>query len=138
MKTIIRNPAQITPRLLPGFKIGEGWVSIEYGPVVRDSYGFGPRQSYRYYIDLPNYRYEVDDLRSGCGGGNLQQGLGSLMAFLGAFAESYRYGGESADLFPAGLADWALENEDEFGYLGSLLDEGEGHQRLITEVEEEK
>lgn len=135
MQIKIHSPAQITPRLLPGLKIGEGWVSIEYGPVVMDLQGYGRRQSYRYFIDIPGYEHEDDDLRSGCQGGSLQQGLGSLMAFLGAFGEAHLYGveGENADLFPVELADWARENLDEFGYFGALLDEGEGYQQLIEE-----
>lgn len=122
----IRQPCIITPRLLPGLQIGDAFVSIEYGGTTYDN-----RQGYRYYIDLPRFSYEGEDIASGVGGGSLQSGLKSLLSFLGAFAESIRYQEhigtecESTTLFPPKLADWATQNSDEITMLGIELEESE-------------
>jgi hypothetical protein len=114
---------------MAGLKIGDGWVSIEYAG------GLDRRQMYHYCIDLPGFEYEATDLSSGCGGGTLQQGLESLLSFLGAFAESRRYGNPESDnwnMFPEKLAEWATENADEIGILASDL----GETVYIKEVED--
>lgn len=124
---IIHPPLCITSRLLPGVKIGEATISIEYAQVTSDG-----RQAYRWFIDNGNGHrqdFRGEDLRSGVGGGSLQEGLGSLLSFLGAFAESIdhqrRTGQESenADLFPANLAEWATDNADDITMLGCELEE---------------
>jgi len=62
------------------------------------------------------------DLRSGCQGGDLKEGMSSLIAFLSAAGESYP-DGENDSLFPSEVCIWAQENQDELMSL-SLLYEG--------------
>lgn len=109
----LREPVCITSRLLPGVKIGDSHISIEFGGVTRDG-----RVRYRYYIDGPGLQYDNDDLKSGVGGGSLLQGLESLLSFMTAAAEAVRYnlnGGESdnSDLFPAWVMDWCYLHDEE-------------------------
>ncbi len=120
----------ITGRLLPGLQIGKATISIEYADKTQDD-----RQAYRWYIDLPEEEFTNDDLASGFGGGTLQEGLESLLSFLGAFAEGWRNSDdfhrcENCDLFPIGLRNWAIENADEFPVMENWLEE---HPSLINE-----
>src|SRR3990167_2996986 len=100
---LIHSPFIITSRLLPGIQIGEGTISIDYSPRP-DPEG---RTRYRWHVDLPSGDYSDDDLRSGVGGGSLQEGLASLLSFLGAAGESLKYRertgspGDNEELFPA-------------------------------------
>ena len=133
----IRPPLCITSRLLPGFRLDGGEVSIEYA----DRPGDDGRTRYRYWVDLNatvdgksigNCCVHVaDDLQSGCGGGNLQEGLASLLSFLSACGESVNYGvwdsearGENTDLFPVAIGEWAAQNSDELSTLSMDLEEG--------------
>lgn len=121
----LSQPVVITPRLLPGVRVGDAWVSIEYASRP----GSEGRTRYRWYIDLDGHEFTGDDLQSGASGGSLQSGLESLLSFMSAFGESVSYQrrtgreGDNADLFPAGLADWADINSDELGLLASELGE---------------
>ena len=97
------------------------------GAGVLRSFGEGVtgdgRTRYRYHIDLPGgFEHTGEDLKSGVGGGSLQEGFGSLLSFLGAAAE----GGESADLFPPRVVKWAHENADEIAALGCEVEEKQG------------
>lgn len=117
----LQYPVIITPRLLPGVRVGGGFVSIEY---AGESEG---RQVYRYHIDLGKGKgYTAADIKSGVGGGDLRSGLESLLSFLGACAESYRYAGENgenSDLFPKRIAEWAMQNSDEITMAGIEIEE---------------
>ena len=118
----LSSPVEISPSLLPGVRIGEAWVSIDYA----DREGSEGRTRYQWQIVLEGHEYAGDDLQSGCGGGGLREGLDSLLSFLGAFAESWRYAGaegENADLFPAELAEWAMQNSDEIGMAAMEVEE---------------
>ena len=139
----IKQPLCITSRLLPGVEIGGATISIEYAHVTLTG-----QQAYRWFIDniecpvmqagyygvKQNYRqdFQGDDLRSGVGGGSLQEGLASLFSFLGAFAEAHAYQDrvgqecENADLFPHGLKEWAVANADEISMLVCELEENPG------------
>lgn len=75
---VLLSPVVITPRLLPGVKIGGGFVAIE-----KDGMREG-RTRYRYYLDDGELAYSSNDLSSGVGGGTLQEGLNSLLSFLSA------------------------------------------------------
>ncbi len=138
-----RAPVIITSRLLPGVQVGKASISIEYSPRLGDS----GRTRYRYYIDIPgppgktphhtnDICYSADDLQSGCGGGNLQEGLESLLCFLSACGESLAYAarcgepGENDALFPPAIGEWAEENTNELSVLECGLQETEN---LITE-----
>lgn len=138
---LLKDPVMITARLMPGVKIGDAFVSIEYS----DHEGRDGRTRYSWYVDLADGReFSGDDLQSGCGGGSLQAGLESLLSFLGAFAESWQYfirnGGEmpvktsaqvkaltfeveNMNLFHAGMAEWAMQNSDEISMLAIELEE---------------
>lgn len=122
---ILHDPFIITARLLPGLRIGEGdFISIEY---LRRSKGF--RTAYRVTFDIAGKEYTDDTLKSGCQGGTLQQGMASLLSFLGAAAESYAYGlrtgcaGENANLFDASIVEWAHQNSDEISLLAVEIEE---------------
>lgn len=118
----LKQPVIITPRLLAGIKIDNAFVSIDYAGQTAEG-----RTRYRYHIDLEHGgEYSGTDLKSGCQGGTLQEGLESLLSFLGACAESYRYkgmNGENSDLFPESIAQWASQNSDEIGMLQCELSE---------------
>lgn len=135
----ICSPLCITSRLRPGCRIGGAEISIEYSSRLADM----GRQRYHWYIDKREnldgvkntQEFEDDELCSGSGGGSLQEGLESLLCFLGAFAEvNYQNcnpDSENVNLFPAGLADWAIENAD--GIETMELDLHENPGKLIVE-----
>jgi len=122
----ISSPLCITSRLLPGCRIGEAEVSIEYAGATPDS-----RQRYHWHIDLSNGggEFEGDKLCSGVGEGSLQEGLESLLCFLGAFASACntknwkRKDFENAQLFPPDLAKWATAHADEIAMMKTELEE---------------
>lgn len=109
----LTQPIEISPRLLPSVRIGDAWIQIEYGGATPDG-----RISYHYVIDAGDRSHEARNLKSGVGGGDLVDGLETLLVFLGAAADAYRYemdGGESenSDLFPAWIGEWAYQHSDE-------------------------
>ena len=101
----LKNPVFITSRMLPGIQIGNAIVQLEY-----DGTDDG-RTVYRYTIDLKDEEGETtfsgNDLKSGRGGGSLNEGFSSLLVFLAAFAEG------SPNLFPEGLKEWASQHINE-------------------------
>lgn len=133
----LASPFIITPRLLPGLRVGEAFVSLTWSRRP----GEGGRVRFAWTVDLVDgASLTGDDLQSGCGGGSLQDGFRSLLGFLCAFAESIQYQertgrqGENADLFPAELAPWATMNSDELAMLALELDERR-EETLIDEKE---
>ena len=128
---VLKRPVEITPWLLPGLHIGDGWVMIGYSKRK----GAGGRTRYEYRVCCPVRKkrggmtikeFKDDDLQSGCQGGGLREGLESLLSFLGAAAESYQYAerqgkdgmtGENAGLFPREVVEWAARNSDEIEML---------------------
>ena len=126
-------PVEITPRLLPGVRIGDAYISIEYSARP----GSEGRIRYQYHIDLPadpdtadpRTEHTGDDMQSGCGGGSLQAGLESLLSFLGACGESVSYAahaghdGENSDMFPEAIGEWAAQCSDELSMLQIELEE---------------
>ena len=129
MKTTIQAPCMITARLLPGLRVADATISIQYGDPTKDG-----RQGYWWWIDLDDGReFSGSDLASGVGGGSLQSGLESLLGFLSACGESFAYdqrrggngmGGENSDLFPPEVAEWAAQNSDELGMAAIELESG--------------
>jgi hypothetical protein len=119
----LRAPFVITSRLLPGVRFTDAneSISIEFGRETSDG-----RIRYKYYIDTPDFSYENDDLKSGVGGGSLQQGMLSVLSFLGAAAEAFRHGPESDnfDLFPKHVMEWVYQNADEISVLQMEIQEG--------------
>ena len=115
---------------MAGLQIGGAFLSMGKGQ--RNSEG---RTMYGCFIDLPDgTEHEVTDLRSGCQGGELQEGFASLLSFLGAAAESYRYRkcdwanigeDDNASMFPRAVTEWAYQNSDDLSMLGMEIEESE-------------
>ncbi len=121
----LHEPFIITARLMAGLKIGDAYLSIGVGQRNREG-----RTVYVAYLDLPDgTEHEISDLQSGCQGGDVQDGMASLLSFLGAAAESYGYRlrtgrtGEHEDLFSPGDVVWAYEHSDEISMLAYELEE---------------
>jgi hypothetical protein len=122
----LTSPVIITPRLLVGLHIGQSFLSIDYAG-SEDG-----RQKYIIHIDTPDWEYSTDDLRSGVGGGNLQEGLASTLAFLSSAGEAYRYSlqlktpNDDEQIFPPNVCKWAYQNSDELSMLEYELEETAG------------
>jgi len=128
LKMRIASPCIITSRLTPGIVIGGATIGIDYKTHCDVEY----RTRYRWTIDLPNgEEFEGDDLMSGSGGGSLQEGLLSLLSFLGAAGEGLGYEtrtgrkSDNSDLFPAAVVEWAAQNSDEIAAAQWELEEGQ-------------
>ena len=129
----INAPCLITARLLPGVKIGDSWLSVEYGDYTPEG-----RMQYVIYLDTPQGEYVIDDICSGCQGGSLQQGLEACLSFMSACEYEARTGkrGENADLFAPEVAQWCVDNRDEIDMMQcelseipDLIDEGHGRKQ---------
>lgn len=127
----LNAPVIITARLMAGLKVGaDSYISIEYA-----GHNAEGRTVYRYFIDTPDFEFTGEDLKSGCGGGNIQEGLSSLLSFLGAAAETFSYNGhegydEEDNTFPVHVAEWADNHEDDISMLSIELEE---NKNLIEE-----
>ncbi len=125
---VLSAPVIITPRLLPGVRVGDAFISIERADdITRDN-----RDVYRYYIDIPGApEYSADDISSGVGGGSLQSGLSALVSFLSACGESVRYrdgghgDGENSDLFPGYIGEFCAANSDDLAMCSIELEEND-------------
>ncbi len=130
----LHSPFIITARLLPGLKVGDGFISLEYCGETNDH-----RQRYRYHFDIPAGSFSNNDLKSGAGGGDLQSGFKSLLSFLSAAIESYRYRkltwtddpDDNMTLFPREVVEWAYQHSDEIQMLE--FDIEESTEQLIEE-----
>ena len=127
----LNAPFIITARLLPGLKINsskfacnDSFLSIKFDGETSDG-----RARYRYYLDTPGFEFTSNDLKSGVGGGSLQEGMTSLLSFLSAAAESASYymstkvKGDNFDLFPGQVTQWAYNHSDELSMLSLELEE---------------
>lgn len=129
----LNPPFIITARLLPGLKIGDGFVSLEYDGDA------GGRQRYRYHFDIPAGSFSNNDLKSGARGGDLQAGFEFLLSFLSAAVESYRYRkltwtddpDDNMHLFTREVVEWAYRYSDEIQMLE--LEISESKEQLIEE-----
>ena len=79
----------------------------------------------------PGYTYTARDLKSGCQGGSEREGMASLLSFLGAAAESYRYHhgmkeDSSTDLFPEHICEWAYQHDGEISMAAYEMEEQTG------------
>jgi len=112
----IHAPMIITPRLLPGVRIEDGFISVE--PTERTGeYG---KPIWNWYVDIPAGESFGSDL---AGWGDHKAMMGTLLSFLGAAAEAYP-DGENSDLFTTLIVEWAYQNSDEIAILRMEL-EGE-------------
>jgi hypothetical protein len=76
----------------------------------------------------PGYTYTARDLKSGCQGGSERDGMESLLSFLGAAAESYRYHhgmaeDSNTDLFPEHICEWAYQHDGEISMAALDMEE---------------
>ncbi len=91
------------------------------------------RAIFEWTVVLDHKIYNEADLKSGCWSRPTEtEMLETLLAFLGAAAESYRYAGmegENSNLFPEPVAKWASENSDEISVAqGNLEEEAKAEQ----------
>ena len=107
------NTVEISPRLMPGVRVGDTWISVD--PTTETDHCGKP--IWNWYIDSREFgEYEGSDL---AGWGNAGEMLGTMLTFLGAFAEAVNYETrtgretENSDLFPDGLKEWATLNSGE-------------------------
>jgi len=127
---LLKDPCIITSRLLAGVKIGpDSIISIDYSRKGHSERPAASRTCYVFWIDTPDFSFTDSDIRSGCQGGNLREGLISLLSFLSAAAESHSCRiqtgriGENEDLFPAHVVEWAHQHSDEISMLGLEIEE---------------
>lgn len=125
MRYTLKDPWIISSRLMPAVQVGGATLSLGDGPRNREG-----RTQYECWIDLPDgSEHEVTDLRSGCQGGSVREGMTALLWFLGAAAESRQYRertgrqGESEDLFPPAVVEWAAQYSDEISMLQLEIEE---------------
>lgn len=84
------------------------------------------RRQYSWRITLPDGRtFKARDIwtgASGMGDRGARNMTGTLMSYLGAFAEAQDYEhSENRNLFPKGLREWATQNSDEIAMAGLEL-----------------
>jgi len=132
----LHSPIIITPRLLPGVKIGDVFISITYDSDEADG-----RTRYRYYIDPLGPEEGLNDLQSGRRGGSLQEGLGSILCFLCDAGDRYGYAihlaGDHPDVdddsFTPKIMEWCYENSDEISMLQCEIENPMVTGKLIEE-----
>lgn len=124
---MIPSPVIITPRLLPGLKIGDSFLSVE--PILAVGSG---KPRWRWHLDTPTAEHSGDDLR---GWGDAGEMLAALCSFLVACAESRHYSrstgrtGGNADLFNDAVGEWAEQYSDEISLAGLEIEEsGRGEE----------
>lgn len=122
---ILRQPFEISSRLMPSVRIGGATLSVGLGRGLPSG-----RTLYDVWIDLPDgSEHEITDLKSGRQGGSVQKGMCALLSFLSAAAESRAYSrhsgekGENEDLFCSEIVAWADDNSDELSMLACILEE---------------
>lgn len=127
----IQAPCIITSRLLPGVRIGETEVSIDYDDWRPDDHFCGQyRMHYRVCIDSPTFNYESTDQASGCGRADrLQVALSACLNFLSSCGECVNYEKstgrtiEKFDLYPSEVAEWCAANANTLRSLASEIEE---------------
>lgn len=118
------NPVAISPRMLPGVRVGDAWLSLE--PTSHADHMGKPVWSW--FIDGPGIDASGDDL---AGWGDAGEMLGALCSFLSACAEARSYQtrtgrvSENADLFSDAVGEWAEQNSEELSMVSLELEEGE-------------
>lgn len=127
----LKSPFEIGPRLAPSLRIkdtnGIGWLSFEDGQFVIDL----PDGSEHVVKDFSFPRCRIAGATDES---ELQAGFGSMLAFLGACAESRDYAerkgldamsGENSDMFPEKIGQWAQQYSQEIDNLRFEIEEGE-------------
>lgn len=119
---LLQHPFIISSRLMAGVRVGDATISIGYSKRP----GREGRVRYEWFFDAPGIEETDDDLQSGCCGGSIRDGMSSLLSFLSACGESYRYrgdDGDNVDLFPESMREWCAANSDELSMLQCEIDE---------------
>src|SRR5437016_5033456 len=80
----LKEPFQISARLMAAVQIADAWISVGYGKATLDR-----RMEFEIYIDIGKRGYKVKELRSGIGSATIQEGFVTLLSFLSAAGESY-------------------------------------------------
>jgi hypothetical protein len=96
----IYPPMFISSRLLAAIRVGDSTISIDH--LERENDG---RDRYQFFIDAPSFIYTSSKLRTGRQGGNHQEAMKSLIAFLLAASE------HQSSNFPKHVNEWAFQNE---------------------------
>jgi hypothetical protein len=128
---ILTSPVSIAPNLQAGVPVGGGWITCGYSRNAGDF----TRTRYRWEIIFPDGSdCSGDDMQSGSQGGNLTQGLASLLSFLGAAAESRQYRervgsalfeDSNEAIFPTNVVDFVCQHSDEIGALAYEIENPE-------------
>jgi hypothetical protein len=125
MVLTLHHPLAISPRLLPGLQVPGGWLTVEPN-------GFSQsRLSWTWRLDVDGHEFAGTDLSTGAQYTHDEAGyraaLGAMLSFLGAAAETYRYGSSDGDdpLFEESVLAWAHQNDDELSMLHAELEPDE-------------
>ena len=130
----LHDPFIITPRLLPGLKVGISYISLEKLEKR------GPRALAHMRID-GEINYLDASLQSGAGGfESIPEVFETFLGFLEAAIESYKFEerhpgleGENSDLFPRAVVEWAVSHRSEIESLRTEICDEDGyvHHHLI-------
>ena len=121
----LSSPFLISARLLPAVSIGKGseQVTVSLSPS-----GF--------ILDGPFGEHEVTDLTLR-GNPSMESAFETLLSFMSAAAESFRYkgmDGENADLFPAPVTEAIAQVSSELEYVHfEIQSANESEESLVTE-----
>jgi hypothetical protein len=135
----LSHPFQITPRLKPGIKLGDGgWLSLS------DVFEDGDREAATFILDMPEGIWYVDrQLRSGVSAfhGTVEI-FNTFLSFLEAAVESYQWQiqnpgriGENTTLFPIHVVEWAALNLSEIEMARMDMQDLEGNPRELLALE---
>jgi len=117
----------ITPRLMPGMRVGDAMISCQPDRIERDE--LGSRRRWRYSIDAVGVTFTGTDLGApACGTGDDPRSmLAALVAFLSAAGEAYDAAGGARPaqgwMFGPAVDAWASRNSDELTIAALELDE---------------
>jgi hypothetical protein len=97
----LQDPFLISARLLPALKIGDGWLSFDPKICV-------------FYLDTPEFEYEITDFRPGCGH-SVQDCFQDILGFFESAIDESRYTdiSDCDRLFPEHVTKWLVSNEYE-------------------------
>lgn len=115
----LRKPFEIGSNLLPTLRIHDAHISLARSAPHEN------RDTFTYEIDITDGRF-TGEIRSGVGGGTLQQAFQALLDFLEAAGESYDEGGKHGEnyylLVPA-VVKWAAVHLDEIAFASLEIEE---------------
>ena len=126
---ILRAPFMISSRLLPAVSIGQGPEQI--------TVSLSPRG---FILDGPFGEHKVTGLRLSPLCKSVESAFETLLSFMTAAAESFRYrgmDGENADLFPAEVTEALFQVSTELECMwADIWTAVESGEELVTEEEE--